>query len=457
LKIAVTGGAGQLGTLVLRRLAKERRVKQLLSIDREPVKVASNKIRDCRLDITSDDPSEALRDCNVVVHAAFYAEPSLDHVSGEDPNLGASRRVFAAAAQAGAQHIVYVSCVGVYGAQRDPGRAVIETSPRESDAGPREAVVKHGIEDYLDEFERDQKEITVTRLRPGLLIGRRMNGALGQALRQRRLLSAGNEPLPIVWDEDVAEACALVIREHKGGAFNLSADEPLPASDLARAAGLKLVRSPRPRGGIMGRGRRPSAFGGGASYPALWLHFSAVPLRVSNAAARDALGWKPECPTAKDVMARYAKMAPRRLDRRLTTTFAFFDWRMRNAPVSPGLKGITASIYLDLTGASGGDLQITLDDGRVRLLPGIPERPTCVMTLDAGLLVSLLSGKTEFTTQLLTGRIRTEGEPIGIKFLETMILGFRSGITAGGIRGLIIRRLAAWLERGTSREILALR
>jgi nucleoside-diphosphate-sugar epimerase len=455
-KIAVIGGAGQLGTLVLRRLAKERRVKQLLSLDREPAKVASNKIQDFRLDITTDSPSEALNSCDAVVHAAFYPNPASAELAGEDPNLRASRTLFEAASRAGVKHIVYVSGVTVYGPQRDPSRPLTESSPRGLQADSLEATVQHSIENYLDEFERLHTGITVTRLRPGLLIGRRMNGMVGQALRQRRLLSAGNEALPIVWDEDVADACALVIRDRRAGAFNLSADEPLPATELAREAGLKLVKAPRPGRGVFGRSPRLGAVAP-AAYPAVWRHVSTLPFRISSAAARDALSWKPTCPTARDVMARYSQTAPRRLDRRLTTTFAFFDWRMRNAAVSPGLKGITASIHLDLTGASGGDLQITLDDGRVRLLPGVPERPTCVMTLDAALLVSLLSGKTEFTTQLLTGRIRTEGEPIGIKFLETMILGFRSGTTAGGARGVIIRRLAAWLEKGTSREILALR
>ena len=36
MKVAVTGGAGQLGTVVLRRLIDERKVRQVVSLDLRP-------------------------------------------------------------------------------------------------------------------------------------------------------------------------------------------------------------------------------------------------------------------------------------------------------------------------------------------------------------------------------------------------------------------------------------
>src|SRR5205807_1947458 len=55
----------------------------------------------------------------------------------------------------------------------------------------------------------------------------------------------GAPSLPMVWNEDVADAILLALQKQARGAFILSADEQLPAAELARAAGLPNVRIPR--------------------------------------------------------------------------------------------------------------------------------------------------------------------------------------------------------------------
>ena len=70
-RVAVTGGAGQLGTLVLRRLCADRSVGEVVSLDLRPPLAASPKLRDLRADVRDPDFAEKLQGCDALVHLAF--------------------------------------------------------------------------------------------------------------------------------------------------------------------------------------------------------------------------------------------------------------------------------------------------------------------------------------------------------------------------------------------------
>ena len=59
--VAVTGGSGQIGTLVLRRLVNDPDVARVISIDRRPPFVASTKLQPIEADIRDQDLAFAAR------------------------------------------------------------------------------------------------------------------------------------------------------------------------------------------------------------------------------------------------------------------------------------------------------------------------------------------------------------------------------------------------------------
>jgi nucleoside-diphosphate-sugar epimerase len=242
-RIAITGGSGQLGTLLLRRLADDRAVKEIVALDVQPPLIVSGKLREVRIDVRSKDVGEHLRGCDALLHLAFLVARRGARELQDDVNVRGSANVFDAAVKAGVRRILYASSVAAYGVVPGLPVPVVEETPRTRQPGFWYACAKFDVEARLDALEREHHGLSVTRFRPAILIGRRMDNQLGAAMRRGYFPGGGS--MPVVWDEDVADAFLLALREGVHGAFNLAADEPLPARELAAAAGLRHLDVPR--------------------------------------------------------------------------------------------------------------------------------------------------------------------------------------------------------------------
>src|SRR5262252_4001764 len=306
MRVVVTGGSGQLGSRVLRRLAEEPTVEAITSIDLRPPMVASPKILAVPGDVRDPDVGRRLADHDALVHLAFVVAKACPRPEMDDINVNGSANVFAAAARAGIRRIVYSSSIAAYGVVPGHPEPITEDTARVFQPGFAYSANKFQVEALLDEFGRAHPDFAVARLRPAILVGHDMDHSLGDGLRRRRLFDTNGAPLPVVWDEDVADAVALCLLGGARGAFNVSADELLPARELARRTGLRAVRVPRwlvrraatilPRLARLGLGR--------AMDPG-WLDSAAVRMIISSERAKRELGWKPRCPTAVDVIAGY--------------------------------------------------------------------------------------------------------------------------------------------------------
>ena len=116
MKIVVTGGSGQLGSRVLYRLAQDRKIKAITSIDLRPPAVASPKIRALTCDVRDTQIERHFEDHDALVHLAFVVTEHRPRAEVEAINIGGSANVFDAAARAGLSRIVYSSSIAAYGA-----------------------------------------------------------------------------------------------------------------------------------------------------------------------------------------------------------------------------------------------------------------------------------------------------------------------------------------------------
>ena len=179
MRIAVIGATGNVGTALLRRLHAAHDVSSIVGISRrgpdrtgEPYSGVEWRHIDISDPASSPALVDALRGADAVVHLAWVIRPNRDEDLLVRTNVEGSRRVFEAAAAAGVPHLVHASSVGAYGRADGsaPGRPPQDESfPTHGCDSSHYARQKAQVERILDEVSAAHPEMTVSRLRPGLI------------------------------------------------------------------------------------------------------------------------------------------------------------------------------------------------------------------------------------------------------------------------------------------------
>ena len=455
MNVVVTGGSGQLGTLILSNLIADRRAKKVVSLDLRPPSLVSPKLTSHELDIRDPELVRRFEGMDAVVHLAFIVMGPEPAEQMQAVNVGGSQAVFEAAAAAGVRSIVYASSLAAYGVVPGQPEPLLETEPLKRSPRLTYGDNKYDVEQLLDSFETRHREIRVVRMRPGILIGRRMSHVFGKLLARRVLLQVADAPMPVVWDEDVADAFSLALFGSARGVFNLVADEPESPAALARAAGLHLLRAPRASLELLtGWSQVLEQIGLRAPVDPGWLDAAGVRMIASSHKAVTELGWRRRAVTTADVMRRYAAEVPERLDPRILLFMAFVERGMRS--LDPAELGDAARsdarIHLEISGRRGGDFDLRLAQGRARLKRGVPRPPTTIVRLSDDTFLDILAGTVDFTTAQLTGRLTLSGDPLGGWVMGAIVTSFRRSADAKGARGLVARGLGELLRLGRNAE-----
>jgi nucleoside-diphosphate-sugar epimerase len=300
MKIVVTGATGNVGTSVVRALAGDERVTEIVGVARRLPDWRPDRTRWVAADVARDDLRPHFDGAGAVIHLAWLIQPSRDAQELARVNVGGSRRVFEAAAGAGVPRLVHASSIGVY----SPGpkdRPVDESWPR--DGIPTSFYSRHkaSAERALDELEG---RLRIVRLRPGLIFKREAGPEIRRLfagpLLPARLLRPGLFPiLPLpdrlvvqcVHGEDIGEAYRLgALSPDASGAYNIAADPVLDPDALARLFGARRVRIPeRPLRALAAatwRARLQPA-------PPGWVDLGLLVPVMDTRRAREELGWTP--------------------------------------------------------------------------------------------------------------------------------------------------------------------
>lgn len=304
-RIAVTGGTGQFGRLVLERLVEHPAVESALSLDIMPLDWEHPRLEHVQADVRDPEVGRHFEGCQSVVHLAFSIHRFKPRELFDGINVVGSKNVFEGAAKAGVRQVVYASSAAAYGMVHSHPQPILEDTPRVYQPDFAYSRAKYEVEDFLDGFEVEHPDICVTRLRPVVMLGERMGSMMGRVLGKGFLPSTSGGPFPIVWDEDVADAVTLALEQRAPGAFNLSAREALPVGELAAAVQMRVLRFPRWLGALAARISSLVALTGfGAMVDPAWIRYSDVPMVLDSEKAREVLGWEPTCDTAVEVLER---------------------------------------------------------------------------------------------------------------------------------------------------------
>jgi UDP-glucose 4-epimerase len=303
MKVAIIGATGNVGTALIRALERDERVREIVGIARRVPDHVPPKVVWKAADVGQDDLAPVLQGADVVVHLAWLIQPEHDPSVLERVNVEGSRRVFEAAAAAGAGTLVYASSIGAY----SPGPkspAVDESHPTDGISSSIYSAQKAKVERILDAVEAAHPHLRVVRLRPALIFQRDAASEIRRyfigpfvpnVLLRRALLPLVPRAERLVFQavhaDDVAEAYRRVIAERDvRGAFNIAADPVLDPDELGRILGAKPISVP-PRALRVGADLAWRAHLIPAS--AGWVDMAfGVPV-MDTTRARTELGWTP--------------------------------------------------------------------------------------------------------------------------------------------------------------------
>lgn len=255
MKVVVVGATGNVGTAVVRALAADDAVSQIVGVARRLPQWSPDKTTFVTADVATDDLAPHLAGADAVVHLAWLFQPTHAPMVTWQANAVGSARVFEAAAAAGVRTVVYASSVGAY--SPGVGRRVDESWPTHSVPTPAYGREKAYVERVLDAFEARHPDIRVVRLRPAFIFQR------WAASEQRRLFAGPLLPtalvrpgrLPVVpWPaglrfqalhaDDVAQAYRLAVVGSARGAYNVAADPVIDAEAIGELFGARVVQVP---------------------------------------------------------------------------------------------------------------------------------------------------------------------------------------------------------------------
>jgi UDP-glucose 4-epimerase len=304
MRVVVTGASGNVGTSLLRALARDDRVEEIVALARRvPAGTEAPRTRWVAADVVESPLEPVFEGADAVVHLAWLIQPSRDEDQLERVNVRGSERVFEAAAAAGVPALVHASSIGAY-SEGPKDRPVDERHPTGGVATSFYSRHKAAAERILDRVEAAAPGMRVVRLRPALIFTREAAQEIRRyfagPLLPSPLLRRGLIPLvpahprlvvQAVHADDVAEAYRLAVTDASArGAYNVAAEPVLSPAEIARALGARPVRVPAT---LLRAGAWLTWLARVQPTPPGWLDMGlAVPV-MDTSRIRSELGWSP--------------------------------------------------------------------------------------------------------------------------------------------------------------------
>ncbi len=325
LTVAVTGPTGEIGQAFVAALERSREVHRVLGMARRPFDPAAHgwkKVVYRRGDVLDSAAVAAfVRDADVVVHLAFIIIGSAEE--SRRVNLEGSRNVFAAAASAGVQRLVYASSVAAYGYHADNPRPLTEDVPARGSDGhyysAQKAEVEQALREALDASATDSYV-----LRPCIVAGpdapmlidslpyTQISERLPRAALRlldgvpilKPVLPDPGVPFQLVHHDDVATAMrAAVLGRGSPGAYNLAGPGQMTVAQLADELGWYSI--PVPELAVDALAEIVARIGF-LPAQAQWISAFREPVLMDASKARRELGWRPRYDALQTLRATIA-------------------------------------------------------------------------------------------------------------------------------------------------------
>ena len=306
-KVAVTGGAGFLGSRLVRALAA-RGDRDVVVMDLAPAANAPGEVRHRFLDLNlphSDGTVYKLlkeEKPDLLVHLAALRSPTRDFTYVHELNSLGALNVLAAAGEAGVSRFILGGTTMVYGGRGDNAAYLSEAHPLRADTQDHFILDFVEAEKHARDHQRNYPSSRVVVLRFAQVLGPDIRDYKTRYLESPAAITMlGYDPvLQFLHPDDATSALVkAVYAEEARGAFNIAPDGVVPLSSALMLYGTLPVPMPHPAAYAAIEALWLSGVGLAPGAHAHYLRYSCV---AGNDKARKAFGWEPQWTTLETLV-----------------------------------------------------------------------------------------------------------------------------------------------------------
>ena len=297
MRLAITGSSGYLGRLMLSSLDEESQVAQILGLDIVDTLYRSTKFKHLKMDTRSPQVAQVLKDHRIdaVLHMAWIFDPIHNSRTAYDVDVNGSKNVLESCRDAGVEHIVILGSTTAYGAHPDNPDWIIEESPIRGNRDFPYSWHKVLVEEFCDGFEKDNPQISLTRLRACIVLGKNVDNFIKTLILMRGLKHAiiGNSypQMQFLHEDDIVSLLKLAVLRRPRGAYNVAPDDTVALNEIPQIMENPVVEYPywllRPLTGLLWSLRQ-------VPIPASYLSFIRYRWTASNDKIKRELCWSPK-------------------------------------------------------------------------------------------------------------------------------------------------------------------
>lgn len=302
MKILITGISGYIGSLLYEKLLKESHINEIIGIDIKPPYRESRKLNFIKADIRKPEIRKYFKGCQVIYHLAFILEPLYKKNIIYDINLKGTKNVLECCKKYEVPKIIVASSVAAYGILPDEFLPVTENTPLLGGAISYYAHTKRLVEGYIDEYEKNNQETTVIRLRPSIVAGNNNRIFLKELEASPFIIDFTDRDAiyPFVHDRDCVTGFYNAINLEKSGKYIISLPEGVRAGKLGALLNKKVMKLPFPLAMVLSEFLFKL---GVTKFSSDWVALLRTKWKFDISRAKKDLDWKPDY-SVEDIFRR---------------------------------------------------------------------------------------------------------------------------------------------------------
>lgn len=296
MRYLITGGSGYIGSRLTERFLEAEETERIVVADVRPPRQSEPRIEHARLDVRDGRAARELVarvKPDALVHLAFILNPIKDEDAMYDIDVNGTHNVLEAAAAAGTERVLVTSSTVAYGAFPDNPVPLEEDHPVRGVPEFEYACDKTESDRLCQLWGLRHPDRTMTIVRPCIVFGPNVDNYLVRLWTNQPFqadLGGPDLPTQFVHEDDLVEAVYRLLVEGHGGAFNVTGDGVMTATDCAELIGMRRLRVPfRPYRAFASLMWRL----GVAEAPPGALQYARHPWIASNEKVKRTLGWEP--------------------------------------------------------------------------------------------------------------------------------------------------------------------